>query len=380
MPLVDVHATFEEVPLLGAQLDCLVVAKRTEGIGGFAHRQASLEGLSRFARYLLKIRPEIARGRISRSKISDLASVDRHQWTVEGPEPHDIIWASDKLIAAFCGEIRILDPVSGAIESTIVHEHFANLHSVSARPRDSDKILIANPGFDDVIEFSLSAGTIVRTWRPIDHGFDIGPFGIPVVSHRAASSGREVLDADAAHLRLASNEVAGDWAILADSSAVSSPRWLEKWQRAAEPNWAGYDETGEQLLASLFCGDAIIRVDIATGTILTRRGGLTWPHGVIRLAPGRLLTTDTGRAHVHIVDDRFETVSAFDFSTFPVRDDRQSRIEWLQFTCPLDADTFATVDARRCRLYIWQSEQRIYSIYPFPPDILLKLVRPAKKW
>ena len=376
--LINVHATFVEVPLLGAEIDCLTVAKRTEGSRGFAERQAALEGLSRLSRYLLKLRPEVARGQVSRTKIVDIAHASRHQWTLEGPEPHDIIRVGERLIAAFCGEVRVLDPESGATEMLIAHQHFSNLHSVSAHSVDRDKILLANPGMDDVIELSLSTGRIDRTWRPIDHGLDIGPFGIPLVSRRTSPSGRTVVDAEAAHRRLVDDELSGEWAILADTSTATAPRWLEKWQRSTEPNWAGYDGSGDQFLASLFCADSIVRVDVASGTILTRREGFIWPHGAIRLAPDRLLTTDTGRAHVHILDNNFETVSAFDFSTFPVEAGRSNRIEWLQFTCPLDdAGTFATVDARRCQLYVWQLAERIYSTYAYSPDILLKLVRPA---
>ncbi len=378
--MIDVLDTFRPVSDLGADIPCLVVVKRADAGAEFAERQAERESRPLRDRYLMPLRDEINLGYVSLTTLRDFSRGEPGSWRTESLEPHDAILENGEVVVASTGELRILCAATGRTLRSIQCKHFTNLHSVCPDPCRPGYWLTTNPGGDDLLEVHRSSGQIVAQWIACEHGFDHGPFEVRIVSpdsRRHLSPQVQVLDAFEAHEALAHGRPPGDWVILADPQQITHPLGLEKWQRAAEPNWAGYSPDGTRTLVSFFCSGQVAVIDRTSGEALHRRGGFLWPHGLIPLCDGRFLVTDTGAGHVLLLGDDLRTLKDYDFSTFSWPPIPKGH-EWLQFTSVLDAgDLFVTVDGRRNCIHVWSSKERIITTYPTPPRSVVKLVTPV---
>jgi len=341
-------------------------------------RQFEVEQQPKVDRYLQPLRTEVGEGLICLTTLRDFAAAIPAKWTVVGPEPHDALFDRESLWAAFCGSVRVIDPVSGRITRVIEDPRFTNLHSLSIS-HSGDYLLVANTGMDELLELNVATGKIEWSWRPADHGWNRGPFGVAIATseYQASLRGLEPLGTLAAQERLRSPFGREGWAIVADAARVEHPLGFEKWQRVAEPNWAAYG-SDDTILLSAFCGDAIARISRISGAILAKADGYLWPHAVLPISAGEYAVTDTGRAHVHIADINLVLRRIYSFADFDTDVIGVQGQEWLQFTTPFGGDgLLASVDARRSKVYVWSPNNEIYSEYPVSRSNLVKAVQPA---
>lgn len=376
---ISIRDGFRRVEGLGGDRPCLMVAKQTRRSEDFMRRQFEIEQQPKRDRYLQPLRTEVGEGSIWVTTLQDFAAGISARWIVTGPEPHDAVFDGEALWAAFCGSVRAIDPASGSVLRVIEDQRFTNLHSLSLSP-SGDHLLVANPGLDELLELHVATGKIEWSWRPADHGWNRGPFGVAIASseRQARSLGLEPVGISAAQERLRSHFAREGWAIVADAAQVEHPLGLEKWQRVAEPNWAAYG-TEETILLTAFCGDSIACISRTSGAILAMSDGYLWPHGVLPIGADEYAVTDTGRAHVHVADIDLVPRRIYSFAEFETDATGAQGREWLQFTTPFGADgLLVSVDARRSKIFVWSPAHGVYSQYPVSRSILVKSVQLAE--
>lgn len=368
---------FKEVRGLGQNtLIALLVKYQTDWNDLVAHRQRFKEAQksSRFGPILLPLREEIWEGGFAAILHLDTAiDINTSLWINTGEEVRGIATQGDITVIAFVNRLGLFNTTNGDLIRTINHPLFKNLHSVEFSPIQPNVVLVSNTGLDSILELDLTSDTIIWEWDAWAHGYNKNPYGIYLIAKGAQPpDNTKVLTIAQAKQRMHQETPLPNhknWGVVIDRDQVKHPLGLEKWQKSAEPNYAGYSLTTDKIVASFFVANEVVEIDKITGNVTVICNELSRPHGMIAYNNG-YLACDTRKGTVLYFSQRHELLTCFDFSTLPVTGQACTEdAEWLQFTSPIgDGTIIATIDSRRSKVFVWDPEKKIYSAYQYKPE------------
>ncbi|NGZ29468.1 MAG: hypothetical protein G8345_21590, partial [Magnetococcales bacterium] len=329
----------------------------------------------RFASLLVPLRTQTWGGGFAAvmplSQGLDLANA---RWCITGEEARGLSRRGEVTMVAMANELRLLDSQNGRVLESWQDKLFRNLHSVEFHPQDSQRVLLANSGFDQILEYHLTDRKVVWQWQAWENGYHHNPYGLGLLHSQQALPEGE-------HNRLLSREEAMEairredpipgeenWWVRVNFDGVEHPLGLEKWLKGAEPNWAGYDPHGHGILATFFVASQAVCLDPATGQVKVIKKAFGRPHGLVPWQDGYVISA-TRRGHATLLDHDFRTRCCYQFTTMPLPATyAESDGEWLQFTNPIGNGLLATVDSRRATVFVWDPQAAIYERYPFNRD------------
>lgn len=373
---IHIADTFKKVAGLGCGIPIVLLIKyQKESVELVRHRTTFIqEGKqSRFRPLLKPLRTEKWEGGTAVAFILDGTLKPKEPlWIVKGEEVRGFARSKDLRVVAFVNHLSVYDDHNGKLLKTIHHPYFKNLHSVAFQPNNPNRLLLSNTGLDTVLEVDIETGQITWSWEAITQGYGINPFGVHLINKNSPLtcehpirrvSWQQAKERMSHHNALPDGEV---WGVEVDPDSVKHPLGLEKWLKGAEPNWVGYDLDGETLLASFFVANQVVKIKRDSGAVQVVLRDLSRPHGLIPY-PGGYLVSDTRKGVVVTLNQEFSVEKRYDFSTLPLPNTLSYQDgEWLQFTHPIGGGLLATVDGRRYQVIIWDPDQHLYSIYPFP--------------
>jgi hypothetical protein len=252
-------------------------------------------------------------------------------------EPFDVAVCGDRF-AYTAGYEIVVRQMSDKTEKILGDTWMSFLHSVVFDSGGSH-ILTTSAGFDTLLEFEVSTGTVLWEWNAWDHGFNYSERDDLYVTRDP----NQTFDASAR-------------TVLVSNPEDFPKEGLPTHQSPTRLNGASYDADGT-ILATCFHRPEVLLIK-RDGTFSSIDLGLMHPHGFSKFdSPFHqgYIVTNTGAGQFLLLDHTFAVKSWFDFSTLPSDAEKKSGFgEWLQNVVPLDADRgiFAAVDALRDGIHI----------------------------
>lgn len=380
----DVFEEFERVEDLGMGLPVLLLVKG-EKDGAYraqrlaAKQQVAQGGIS--ADVQMPSREIRSDGFVAAMRLNPSLDTAAAPWKQRGMDPRAFAMGDGVAAVGFLREIRLVSLADGSVVRTIRHPKLIGIHALDFSKEDPNRLLVTSTATDRILEIDIRDGRILWEWDPWQHGYAKNKVGFVQVEkgkelprgYSRVFTNEDVLAMVEADKNTAApqNET---WVQLIDFAGIQAPLGLESWQRNTSPNWAGYGDKPDQILATLYKTSQVVEIDRKTGRVHVLFDDLDRPHGVNAYG-GRRIVSDTVRGRVLMFDSGFASAEVYRFAGFPTGAGDQRPIEWIQHTYPLNGSLLATVDSRRSVVYVWDPAKKVYSVYPYDPDWALQEVR-----
>lgn len=378
MQPVDIYRQFQHRPGLGEGLPVAVLVKYQKNREELVQHRRSFQDAQRtgrFAPLLVPLRTNTWGGGFAAVlPLSQDLALNNARWCLTGQEARGFSRRGELVVVAMANEICLLNDRNGATLQTWRDPAFHNLHSIQFHPDDPQRVLLANAGLDQILEYHLGDSRITWQWQAWEHGYHRNPFGIGLRQAHLPLPGEgrhRLVSREEAMARMHREEPLPDdesWWVAVDFQQVDHPLGLEKWLKGAEPNWAGYDPRNQTILATFFVASQAVCIDPRSGGVQVVKSGLGRPHGLVPWRGGYVIS-DTRRGRATLLDPQFHSTGCYDFTTMPLPASYAvADGEWLQFTNPVGDGLLATVDARRAAIFVWDPVRGEYERYPFNRD------------
>ena len=164
-------------------LDILLVIKSVDQM---VRRKRLLDQFKSGTIGRIKPRP-ISEGLLVKCQLSSggdcTITADNAEYIRTFPEPrHIVAYGNNRFLLTEIGRVDLLDE-EGRVLDVMLHPYFAFLHTL-ALDRSHNRLLVASPGYDAIIELDLTTKKEVWRWFGWDHGFNPNEEGVYFTTSR----------------------------------------------------------------------------------------------------------------------------------------------------------------------------------------------------
>lgn len=346
---------FEMSTALFDVVDILVVVKSQDQI---ERRQRMLGQLARGRIGRIEPRP-IAEGLLVKCKfppnVGSPINSENAEWIIQFPEPRHIVpYSKNQYLLTEIGRVNLIN-AQGRVLDVFVHPYFAFLHTVVLN-QSRDRILVASPGYDAILELDMRTKEETWRWFGWDHGFNPNDEAIYFTNTKEKED------------QLKKN---GYIAKYIDPNEYNEQGLLTT-ARTTHPNVARYNpyKSEETIIASLGTGK-IIEINRNTSDYVVVLDTLApMPHGIMPYDQGWMVT-NTCKGEFWILDKAFNILRKYIFRRLPGKPEYIGPSEWLQLVIPIPNGKFLGLDANR-GIIICDPERRCYEICHVNPNWCLQ--------
>jgi len=268
------------------------------------------------------------------------------------PEPRHIVpYSNGQYLLTEIGRVDLINE-QGKILDSFTHPYFAFLHTVVLN-QTQDRILVASPGYDSILELDINTKEETWSWFGWDHGFNPNEDGIYFTNTEEKA---EVFQRQGHRAKYIDPREYNEQGLLTAA-------------RTTHPNAACYNPyNGEAtVIVSLGRKGKIIEIDRQTGEFRVLLDSLSpMPHGIAPYGEGWTVTNTT-RGEFWILDGRFNLLRQIIFNRLPDKPPEVLPYEWLQQVIAVSKHLFVGLDANR-GIIVCDTAARCYSVFHADPN------------
>lgn len=383
--IVDIFREFQLVEGLGKDIPVAVISKGEKDARKRALRLGERIAAERTQghAFMQQNRGEPAMGFVTFARLERIQDLGDSFWKYRGEEIRGFAIKRGRIAIGQANGIAIVSMDTKKLLRFIRHPKLAYVHTVDFHREIPNRVLVASSMTDRIFEIDIFKGEIIWEWNPWLNGYSQNALGLTMVAKGdPLQTGENVrmLEFEEAERKMRVGERVPEgqvWINVVDFEKTSAHyNILEKWQKTCVPNAAIYGERSSVILASLFVKGEVIEIDQETGEVSILISGLAKPHGPVAYNDGYIIS-DTCNGRVLVTDKKLKIMAVYDLSQMPLREGMEDRsIEWIQSAHQLTESLFTALDSRRNTVFVWDPQKRIYSRYPYNPDLALQAVRP----